>query len=365
MVDSTPDGALDPQEAFSQLESRTLPSEVWDDYWVVPDFAHAATVEDIELPVGTKYEVTFLVRDITTETEQVLPSDDLPDLDTERTPTTFEEGSETYVVSRDREPCEECSGDGVVECYTCGGDGFVSCPRSECDDGILKETCGCDWGEIARECGNCDDGKIPITTYEDGREVNTFESCDVCRGSGELTDTCPRCGGDGKRTIGECSRCTQSDPVGMVDCDACEASDHTAECRSCDGHGYIVCITREHHEYRIHTETACDTDSYWYRYFVWEDTPQTVSEDVDLSEFEDISQPDGNVVQTRLKEYKPDQDRAYKFKYSVDIEYDLPSYDKPLTAYVMEDSVSGDAPKRADLGLIGKIKVLIGLDSLL
>lgn len=367
MDDSVPADALDPEEALSKIEKQKKGSINWSGYGEdeleVPDFTHAATPDEIILPSGTKYEVTFLVRIVTTETEQKLPSENLPRVDDDPTPPeTFEEREDTYVVDRTRESCETCHGDGIVACSVCGGEGVVSCPRSQCQDGILKESCGCGNGVISKECRNCDRGRIATTVYRDGKELEDTEKCEVCNGDGELTDTCPQCAGSGEQTIGECNRCTQSDPVGMVDCDACNPSDRTEDCDDCDGHGELVTITREHHDYRIVTDTVFDTIANEEKYFEWEDTPENVTDEVAVDEFDDLSVPDGTVLQSRMEEYSFDHDRCYKLRYNADLEYDLPSSSPRLTLYVAGDSVTkGEVPVRQNKGFLGSIKDLIGL----
>lgn len=77
--------------------------------------------------------------------------------------------------------CENCSGEGVIECPTCKGSG-------ELVKSIDCKNCGSP-GKIYKnqdiiDCPYCDDGKIVETTI-----------CNVCHGSGQIK--CPVCNGKG------------------------------------------------------------------------------------------------------------------------------------------------------------------------
>lgn len=77
--------------------------------------------------------------------------------------------------------CENCSGEGVIECPTCKGSG-------ELVKSIDCKNCGSS-GKIYKnqdiiDCPYCDDGKIVETTI-----------CNVCHGSGQIK--CPVCNGKG------------------------------------------------------------------------------------------------------------------------------------------------------------------------
>jgi hypothetical protein len=92
--------------------------------------------------------------------------------------------------------CDECSGEGSIDCALCDG-GEITC--EECN------------GEGQVICPECDG---------DGREMGDgeWEDCEGCDGTGEIS--CPDCRGHGTNT-----------------CDSCDRGKE--ECWGCDGNGEI------------------------------------------------------------------------------------------------------------------------------
>jgi hypothetical protein len=124
----------------------------------------------------------------------------------------------------EREDCDDCNGEGTVECDCSCCDG---CGEMECEDccGSCEVPCSnCDCtGKV--ECEYCDGHGY----YEDGDES---VDCLHCLGSGEI----------------ECETCEQS---GYVPCETCEGSGNvtcvscggdrtfTETCDNCSGRGYF------------------------------------------------------------------------------------------------------------------------------
>lgn len=103
--------------------------------------------------------------------------------------------------------CDNCGGEGRVDCYRCDGSGEESCDNCDGNGRLDCEECN---GTGEMECNSCD-GKGEI----DG------EKCEDCNGKGKID--CDNCGGDGD-----------------IRCDVCRGSGDR-ECSRCDGNCYIDC----------------------------------------------------------------------------------------------------------------------------
>lgn len=99
--------------------------------------------------------------------------------------------------------CNECNGDGHVDCENCGGSGNETC--SQCD------------GDGTERCFECSgDGEV---IGDEGPE-----ECGECVGEGEID--CGECGGDGSVTCSDCG------------------GNGSQDCQNCDGQGEIESDTR-------------------------------------------------------------------------------------------------------------------------
>lgn len=157
--------------------------------------------------------------------------------------------------------CEDCGGEGYIECSTCDGSGTGFCDecggdgKMDCDvcDGKGTRPCwACDESGIMK-CEDCDGlGKVPCSC--DGEEecdvcdADGMESCEICEGEG--TVDCSVCGGDG--TI-DCEDC---DGTGYAECEECYGSG-SVPCPDCD-EGIQTCITCDGEGRRITNFHFCD-----------------------------------------------------------------------------------------------------------
>lgn len=350
-----PDDALEPEEAVARLDkdrSDVLDfSDMQGAYVPMEGFAGQVDIGEITFPEGTRTTVVFLVRHIDTDEQEYNATVELSPESAPEPPTNFVETEESFVRECNQEECDLCSGSGRIDCRNCRGSGFVTCPRSKCRNGVLKERCSCDEGKLARECGNCSNGTVSKTYIEDGETRQKNEECDICDGDGELYRECDRCAGSGMITVGECSRCTQEDPIGKVPCDECETPDHTVECNKCDGYGELVVVTREYHEYKVIEDSVItiDNDFKDAGMIEWASTPTNTYETEDVPEINGIESPtDGEVIRVQVEEYEPNDPadgQAYSFKYYPQIDHDTRS--TPY-AIVNGSDVTGVPPFRHD-----------------
>lgn len=367
---SVPEGALDPETALARFDAQAEIRPGLDDTKMVPvdGFSNHAKIEEIVEPSGTRYEVTYLVREDTTTETELKPLDaDVPPVEDQSPPAEFTEQTQSIVRDRERMTCEECDGDGVVSCYSCKGDGLVQCPRSNCRNGILKASCSCENGEISRDCGNCHRGRVTKTVYENGSAREKTEKCEICRGDGKLYETCSQCSGSGIETIGECSTCTQTEPVGKVDCTDCDAPDHTNTCRTCDGQGEVIRVVTERRDYTALEFENTVTEDFLSSNLEWEEEPATIYEKEGLYEIDAVRQPSRPVAKTRVTEYSPNTEQAYRIKYSVDVDHDMTPETSSVGSFFVDvngdEVMSGTMPrKEVGTGLVGRLRlVLYGL----
>jgi len=119
------------------------------------------------------------------------------------------------------DPCDYCSGDGVVECYDCDGSGRQTCNR--CDGSGEIECYGCDGsGEVDVNCSTCDgSGEI-----EDPDDEDSTTECPDCDGSGTIRETCEECSGSGY------DNCPDCDGSGDEECGTCEGN-RLIDCHEC------------------------------------------------------------------------------------------------------------------------------------
>ena len=108
----------------------------------------------------------------------------------------FSPANENYRVSCDNcggdgdIECGECYGSGQVDCHNCGGEGVEEC--YECEGAGEVEDQNDEGVWHTHTCGLCDGkGQIECTTCDGDR----VESCDECRGNGR--ESCYECNGAG------------------------------------------------------------------------------------------------------------------------------------------------------------------------
>jgi hypothetical protein len=109
--------------------------------------------------------------------------------------------------------CDNCGGDGRVDCYECDGSGRVPC--GDCYSRSLRRSTG------TESCGNCSgDGEIECSDCRGACQIDG-QDCEECNGGGRVT--CNDCNGDGELT-----------------CSGCDGN-RTLECGECDGDGRRDC----------------------------------------------------------------------------------------------------------------------------
>ena len=133
----------------------------------------------------------------------------------------------SFAACEKKEMCEECYGDGFIQCATCSGKGFELC--YDCDgNGKCSECHGdgvrLDW----KTCTNCDGDGFFINPYNWDNVV----TCSVCHGLGEWTFE------------ESCDDWRHDDSDGDGKCDSCNGSGINSPkevCRDCTGSGEVDC----------------------------------------------------------------------------------------------------------------------------
>jgi hypothetical protein len=151
--------------------------------------------------------------------------------------------------SKRAETCNECGGNGEVECYSCSGFGEENCSSCGGSGRLYCSSCGGDG-----YCTSCRGSGYHVETRS--KAVEWRESDGTFRSATEWYDvevSCSSCGGSGSCHCGDgtvvCGSCGGS---GIVECSSCWGSGKNT-CNTCNGNGALLeyhSIIQEYHHQR-------------------------------------------------------------------------------------------------------------------
>jgi len=128
--------------------------------------------------------------------------------------------------------CDNCGGDGTIECPECNGTGNITAECPECYGSGMMECPTCRGEQTVFDtCRHCNGtGKDPDGQLDIFGEV---ADCPICKGEGKVEQDCPDCS-TGKVICNVCG----GDGFIRERCDRCDGRGRIT-CRDCNGEGYI------------------------------------------------------------------------------------------------------------------------------
>lgn len=205
----------------------------FEDSWKRPDdFEDSAILLDV-IRRDEEYSITREQQLAESHKEVTRPPEQYDEIAAERSTRelSYDQARETWrdetVEFADPNPevstCDDCTGDGIVECMDCTG-GLIDCTRC---GGSGRESCSC----------------------RSMRSPNGRRTCSTCSNSGTVsrdgeTETCPDCAGKGHVLCRDCNgaggyRCTLCNGSEQIDCPECDGTT-TVRCERCDGEGELA-----------------------------------------------------------------------------------------------------------------------------